>query len=358
MASLILILVAVLAFGNGANDNGKGVATLVGYGAARPTSALAWATLTTMAGAVVSVWLARGMVERFSTGLFAAGVAVAPSLFVAVLVGAIAWVLLATATGMPVSTTHAIAGALIGAGSVAFGPAAVRWQLLGAKVAVPLVVSPLVALSAVYAISWPVGAAVRRPASRYVCVTATPTGGAVAVDVGIVVDDAAACAGQPTAVTGARAATAVHWGSCGLVGFARGWNDAPKIAALGLLAVGGPRGTALSVTIVAAAMAVGGLVAGRRVLATLATKVAKLPLAESLTASLATAALVGLASWEGLPVSTTQVSTGAIVGAGRRAVGQGGRDRPVVGGDGAGGGVGRRRRAVVLRQVNGEVHRG
>ena len=318
MASLILILVAVLAFGNGANDNGKGVATLVGYGAARPTAALAWATVTTLAGAVVSVWLARGMVERFSTGLFAAGVAVRPSLFVSVLVGAIAWVLLATATGMPVSTTHAIAGALIGAGSVAFGPAAVRWHLLGAKVAVPLVVSPLLALAAVYAVSWPVGAAVRRAADRCVCVTATPAGGAAAVGVvvGVVVGDAAACDGQPVAVTGSRVTTAVHWGSCGLVGFARGWNDAPKIAALGLLAVGGSRGIALSVSIVAVAMAAGGLVAGRRVLATLATKVTKLPLAESLTASLATATLVGLASWEGLPVSTTQVSTGAIVGAG------------------------------------------
>ncbi len=317
MAILILILVAVLAFGNGANDNGKGVATLVGYGAAKPTAALAWATVTTLAGAVVSVWLARGMVERFSTGLFAAGTAIRPSLFVAVLAGAIAWVLLATATGMPVSTTHAIAGALIGAGCVAFGPAAVRWHLLGAKVAVPLVVSPLVALAAVYAISWPVGAAVRRAADRCVCVTATPAGGAVAM--GVVVDTAAACEGQPVAVTGSRVTTAVHWGSCGLVGFARGWNDAPKIAALGLLAVGGPRGTAVGVSVVAVAMAVGGLVAGRRVLATLATKVTKLPLAESLTASLATATLVGLASWEGLPVSTTQVSTGAIVGAGLKA---------------------------------------
>lgn len=51
-------------------------------------------------------------------------------------------------------------------------------------------------------------------------------------------------------------------------------------------------------------------------LETLAGKLTALPLAESLTASAATAALVGLASWNGLPVSTTHVATGAIIGAG------------------------------------------
>jgi PiT family inorganic phosphate transporter len=63
-------------------------------------------------------------------------------------------------------------------------------------------------------------------------------------------------------------------------------------------------------------MAIGGYLAGRRVLDTLAKKLTPLPLAESLTASLTTAALVSAASWASLPVSTTHVSTGAIVGAG------------------------------------------
>ena len=67
---------------------------------------------------------------------------------------------------------------------------------------------------------------------------------------------------------------------------------------------------------VTVAMAAGGLIAGRRVLETLSKKLTPLPLAESLTSSLATAALVGLASWNSLPVSTTHVATGAIIGAG------------------------------------------
>lgn len=65
-------------------------------------------------------------------------------------------------------------------------------------------------------------------------------------------------------------------------------------------------------------MAVGGVVAGRRVLETMARNLTPLPLSESLTASLTTASLVCTASWVGLPVSTTHVSTGAIIGAGLR----------------------------------------
>src|SRR5258705_6854849 len=47
MILTLLILGGLLAFANGANDNAKGVATLVGFGAAKPRNALAWAALTT-----------------------------------------------------------------------------------------------------------------------------------------------------------------------------------------------------------------------------------------------------------------------------------------------------------------------
>src|SRR5581483_6488224 len=75
---------------------------------------------------------------------------------VAVLVGACGWVLLANKTGMPVSTTHAIIGALCGAGLVAFGGARFQWSMLGQKFAVPLAVSPFLSLVIVYVVAWPV----------------------------------------------------------------------------------------------------------------------------------------------------------------------------------------------------------
>ena len=63
-------------------------------------------------------------------------------------------------------------------------------------------------------------------------------------------------------------------------------------------------------------MAAGGLLYGYRVLETLSQKLTPLPLPGALTASATTAALVGLASWNALPVSTTHISTGAILAAG------------------------------------------
>jgi len=327
MTEGLLVLAALLAFANGANDNCKGVATLVGYGAARPRQALAWAMVSTAIGSAVGFWLAGGLLKSFSTGLFAKGTALDMPFFAAVLAGAFGWVILATVTGLPVSTTHAITGALVGAGLVTFGGGAqFEWRFLGERFALPLAVSPLLSLAVVYLLAWPVGAAARRALERCACVQeqlqlSPVPGGAAALQasrVEMVVDNEARCAetGAAVVVSGSKTVNALHWLSSGMVGFARGWNDAPKIAALALVALPGDAGAAWAFAIVTVAMAVGGLTAGRRVLETLARKVTPMPLAESLTASMTTAALVGLASWNGLPVSTTHVSTGAIIGAG------------------------------------------
>lgn len=329
MTWLLLALVGGLAFANGTNDNCKGVATLVGYGAARPKAALIWAMVTTFFGASIAFWLAGWLLKTFSSSLFDTGAALDPTFFTAVLIGAIGWVLFATRTGLPVSTTHAITGALIGAGMMSMGAASMQWHVLGRAFAVPLILSPLLSLAAVYLTAWPVGFVLARAAGKCVCLTevspALAADGSAAMatverGVSILVDSEQACDTVPTLAGASTSAisNSIHWMSSGMVGFARGWNDAPKIAALGLLAVSGTHGTAISFAVVAIAMAVGGMVAGRRVLQTLAKKVTAMPLTESLTASLVTSALVGLASWNSLPVSTTHVSTGAIVGAGLR----------------------------------------
>src|SRR6478736_1187485 len=116
MTAALLVLLALLGFANGAIDNSEGIATLVGHGAAKPRQALRWATLTSALGALFSFWFADELVKRFSTGLFA-------------------------------STTHAITGALTGAGLVAMGSAQFQWAVLGAKFALPLAVSPLLAFA-------------------------------------------------------------------------------------------------------------------------------------------------------------------------------------------------------------------
>ena len=66
-ASLALLVVAVvfLAYSNGANDNFKGVATLFGSGTCTYGTALAWATMTTLAGSLLALVLAHGLVDAF-----------------------------------------------------------------------------------------------------------------------------------------------------------------------------------------------------------------------------------------------------------------------------------------------------
>ncbi|WP_437674544.1 anion permease [Sorangium sp. So ce131] len=334
MVFVLLVFVCVLAFANGANDNCKGVATLVGFGAARPRQALIWAAVTTACGAVVSYWISGALVDKFSRSLFEAGIALDHGFFVAVLFGALGWVLIATKSGLPVSTTHAITGALLGAGLVAFSGAGIRWGFLVDKFAKPLALSPVLSLAVVFLLAWPVTRLVRRYSSACVCVVpaqqpaqlggaagALTMSAAAPAGATIVTGYGGACEAQPAiaAATGSMVASAIHWFSSGMVGFARGWNDAPKIAALGTVAaaaVAPESGRPLVFLLVTAAMAAGGLVAGASVLETLARKVTPLPLAESLAASAVTSTLVSLASWHGLPVSTTHVSTGAIIGAG------------------------------------------
>jgi PiT family inorganic phosphate transporter len=318
---IVILLVAVLSYANGANDNSKGVATLVGFGAATPKQALICATITTAIGAGFSFLVAKGMINAFKAGIFKPGTEIPSVFFCAVLCGAVGWVLFANRTGMPVSTTHAIVGGLIGAGLVRFGGGQIVWPFLGKSVAVPLVLGPVISTALVYLLAWPVVAITRGGKSRVVVVERdlafVSSGGTATVAIAETVSQQTVDA-PPTTQT-IKVADIVHWASGGMVGFARGWNDAPKIAALSIVALTAAKASnpaAVGFGIVIVAMAIGGLVSGRRVLDTLSKKLTPLPLAESLTASVATAALVSAASWVSLPVSTTHVATGAIVGAG------------------------------------------
>ena len=112
-------------------------------------------------------------------------------------------------------------------------------------------------------------------------------------------------------------ADALHWMSAGATAFARGLNDAPKVLGLGIVAA---TGLSLSLPMaflgVAAAMTAGSLFRGMKVTETLAVKVTKMEPWEGLAANLVTAGLVIFASHLALPVSTTHVSSGAIIGLG------------------------------------------
>ncbi len=112
----------------------------------------------------------------------------------------------------------------------------------------------------------------------------------------------------------AQLVNALHFLSAGAVSFARGLNDTPKIAAL--LLIVSAVDIHWSMVAVAIAMAAGGWLSATRVAETMSHKITGLNPGQGLAANLATALLVTTASVNGLPVSTTHVSVGSLLGIG------------------------------------------
>lgn len=326
-AAALTLLAGLLASANGSNDVSKGIATLVGSGVSNFRTAVVWGTVWTVAGGLVAAFASQGLVAAFSGKGFLAGPISGGAFLTAVAAGAIAWVLFATRTGLPVSTTHAIAGALAGAGIVAQGAAALHWGFLAKRVALPLGLSPLIAVALIYGVFPLLHRGVLRAQTYCVCIerrfTIVAAGGMAAsaissADVSsTTVSRVEDCDESPAVTARVGAVEALHWLSSALTSFARGVNDTPKIVALGIAASAGLGISGFSFyAFVAAAMGAGSLAAGFRVTETLARKVTPMSPAEGFCANLVTTLLVGLASLAALPVSTTHVSSGAIVGIG------------------------------------------
>ena len=324
MAVVLVGLTLMAAFANGTNDVSKGIATLVGSGVTDYRRALQWGTVCTIAGGITAAFVSRGLVAVFSgKGLLAAEPA-GPSFLVAVALGAIGWVALSTRTGMPVSTTHALAGGLVGAGVAAEGISGVQWAALGSKIGLPLAVSPVAALVLMMG-SYPVIRLAFRRFNRYcVCVerqepVVLGVGSAAALTGPPATRVIAGADCPPAVVARVNAMDSLHWLSSGATSFFRGVNDTPKILALGVLAAAAAGIEAQwFFGLVALAMGAGSYVAGRRVTETLAGKVTRMAHDDGFAANLVTSVLVGLASLYALPVSTTHVSTGAVTGIGAR----------------------------------------
>jgi inorganic phosphate transporter, PiT family len=326
----IIAAVCFLAYTNGANDNFKGVATLFGSGSCTYRQALAWATVTTLGGSLLAVYFAGALVASFQgKGLVPDEVTRDPAFLLAVSLGAALTVLLATWTGMPVSTSHALTGSLVGAGLLASG-GDVRLAPLGMSFALPLLFSPIAALLGT-AILYPLFRWCRSRAAVDSClcvcigtvneaVVAQPDGSILLARTGtaLTIAQTAECRQRYTgAVLGmdaARLLDILHYVSGGAVGFARGLNDTPKIVALLLAADALP--ASMGSMFVAITIAVGGLLNARRVAETMSRKIVQMSPGQGFTANLVTSLLVAGASRLGLPVSTTHVSVGGLFGIG------------------------------------------
>jgi len=294
---LLLAFVAIfLSFSNGANDNFKGFATVWGSDMLPFRSALAFATIATVLGGIASVVIAESLVQQFSgKGLVGDELANTPGFALAVASGAAITVMLATRLGFPVSTTHALVGGLVGAG-LAQSDSSIDLANLGSGFVLPLLTSPFISaalgLTVFSIIRW----RGKRKARRLPTLSAAAT---------------------TTGFTQTRAGAALHLLSASFICFARGVNDTPKIAALLIAAqLLDADSSALAVT---AAMGLGGWLLSRRVAETMSKRINHLDTGQGISANLVTAALVLFASRLGLPVSTTHVSVGSIIGTGAAA---------------------------------------
>jgi PiT family inorganic phosphate transporter len=330
--ALILGIGLLLAYANGANDNFKGVATLFGSGTAAYRTSLLWATVTTGLGSVTALFLGAKLLSAFSgSGLVPPDVAAAQEFGLSVALGAGCTVLLATRLSFPISTTHSLIGALVGVGLLT-SPTGVNGDTLASSFMLPLFVSPLIAILLTMAV-YPLFGALRRwlGVSHETCICVGEkivgvTPGRLsseqalkAVTIPMLdIDDVTSCKVRYRgAVVGASARAlldAAHFLTAGMVSFARGLNDTPKIAAL--LLVGDLLAPTNAILGVGVAIAVGGWFGAHRIAETMAHRITDMNPGQGFTANIVTALLVIGASNLGMPVSTTHVSCGTIFGIG------------------------------------------
>lgn len=311
---LIALLTLLLAWANGANDIAKGIATLAGSGVGQARRAVAWGTFWTVLGGFAALLWGWELVGAFGGGYLNSGFGVSAAFLISSLLAAFAWVLFAAQRGLPVSTTHALLGGTVGAALAMAGVDAVRASVVANKALLPLLASPLLAIALCGVLLY---------AGRYVArrLPSWQPGCCEQADWRRNPFICAASEMRPPRWQ-QRLWIALHWLSGGATSFARGLNDTPKIAALWIVTLGlvpgsaftDVSGIALPIAAVAIAMGFGCLWGGYRVLDVLAHRVVPLDAGTGFTANLGTSFLVLAATPLGLPISTTHVSTGALMG--------------------------------------------
>src|SRR6266436_4302859 len=283
---LIALIAVALAFDflNGLHDAANSIATVVSTRVLRPQHAVAWAAFFNF---VAFLFFGVHVAQTIGTGIVSAEIVDARVVFGA-LMGAIAWNLITWGFGIPSSSSHALIGGLVGAGTAKGGISAAVWSGLS-KTLLAIVLSPLVgfllAMVLVAIVSW---ASVR----------STP----FAVD---------------------RAFRILQFVSASLCSLGHGGNDAQKT--MGIIAVllfsQGYLGEHFSVPFwvvlsCQAAMALGTLMGGWRIVRTMGLRITRLTPMQGFCAETGGAATLFIATFLGVPVSTTHTITGAIVGVG------------------------------------------
>src|SRR4029078_12008687 len=280
-----LIAVALIFdFLNGLHDAANSIATIVSTRVLPPKAAVFWAAFFNFLS-FLFFWL--HVAQPIGTGIIDPAV-VNPRVIFAALMGAISWNVITWWAGIPSSSSHALIGGLLGAGTAKVGSVAIVWKgvlmTTGAIVLSPMF-GFLLALALVLAVSW-------------IFVRRTP----LAVD---------------------RFFRVLQFGSASLYSLGHGGNDAQKTMGIiaGVLFGQGHLGQQFYVPLwvvlsCQAAMALGTPFGGWRIVRTMGSKITRLNPMQGFCAEMGGAITLFLATWLGIPVSTTHTITGAITGVG------------------------------------------
>ncbi len=281
---LIIVVALIFDYTNGFHDAANAIATTVATKALRAKHALILAAVGNLIGAFLSEGVAKTVgkgvieVEPSNSGLV---------VVMSALIGAIAWNLLTWWKGLPSSSSHALIGGLVGA-AMASGEL-VKWAGVVEKVAIPMVISPLVGLSAAFlltlALQW-----IFRNAKK------SRTG------------------------KGFRAGQVV---AAGTMSVGHGLQDAQKtmgVMTLALVVGGMHSGDSIPIWVkVAAATAIslGTYAGGWRIMKTLGKRMVEIdPVRGLASQSVASTVLFFMAIHLKAPISTTHTITSSIIGAG------------------------------------------
>lgn len=283
---IVIILIALLfVFINGFHDTANVVATTIATRSLSPYQAIGLAAVFNFIGA----FFGTGVAATISQGLLDAHM-VTHLVLISALLAAIVWNLITWAFGIPSSSSHALIGALAGAGIATGGVHAVNYTTLVNKVIIPMVFSPIVAFI-------------------------------LSLTLIVIIMLILQKNTRPRKVNNFIRELQVL--STSLLSFSHGSNDAQKnmsIIVMALFSFGMvPNVTHIPfwvTTVCGVAMAAGTLSGGMKIIKTLSTRVAKLRPANGFAAELSSGALIFAASHFGLPVSTTQAVSGSIMGAG------------------------------------------
>jgi len=287
-SELLLVMVVAVAlafdFTNGFHDTANVVAAAISTRAMSPRRAVALASVLNFVGALLSLKVA----ATIATGIIDAG-RVTETIAFAGLMGAIAWNLITWVYALPSSSSHALIGGVIGAMLAAVG-SGVRWHGVLTKVVVPAIVGPL--------------------------------GAFVVAGAAIMIVYRLFGRRNPGRVTrGFRFGEIL---SSSALALAHGTNDAQKtmgVITLALVAHGSLPAAHIHVPLwvvlgAASAMAAGTYAAGWRIIRTVGTRIIKMDAAQGFVAQTASALVILGSSHLGYPLSSTQVISGGVMGAG------------------------------------------